>query len=244
MSSLVVVELSDLWTTSNSIASEFGRRHNNVMRELERLIERGVIDVREIAHISYTDSLNRKQRAYKLNERAFLTAMPFIGGDKAEAGQKRLVDEFLSMRKELSRQAIQRQDAYWQQKRVEGKTVRLALTDAVREFVSYAKAQGSQNAEKYYMSITKMEYSALELVKQASDKNFRDTLDAVQHTELTVVELAAQQALRDGMAEGLHYKDIYQMAKVACVQLSQQLRKYLPRHAANAPLARRIARAA
>lgn len=244
MSALVNIKSGDLWTTSNSIAAEFGRRHNNVMRELERLIARGVIDVRDFAHISYTDTLNRTQRAYELNERAFLTAMPFIGGDKAEAGQKRLVDEFLAMRKELSRQALQRQDAYWQQKRVEGKGVRLALTDAVQEFVSYAKAQGSQNAEKYYMSITKMEYSALELVKQASDKHFRDTLDAVQHTELTVVELAAQQALREGMAEGLHYKDIYQMAKVACVQLSQQLRKYLPRHAANAPLARRIARVA
>lgn len=244
MSNLVVVELGDLWTTSDSIASEFGRPHKNVMRDLDRLIARGTIDALSFELISYIDSANRSQRAYKLNERAFLTAMPFIGGDKAEAGQKRLVDEFLSMRKELSRQALQQQDAYWQQKRVEGKGVRLALTDAVQEFVSYAKAQGSQNAEKYYMSITKMEYSALELVKQASDKHFRDTLDAVQHTELTVVELAAQQALRQGMAEGLHYKDIYQMAKVACVQLAQQLRKYLPRQAANAPLARRIARAA
>lgn len=94
------------------------------------------------------------------------------------------------------------------------------------------------------MNITKMEYAALELVKQASDKHFRDTLDAIQHSELTVVELAAQQALRQGMAEGLHYKDVYQMAKSACVQLAQQLRKYLPRQAANSPLAQRIARAA
>lgn len=231
MSVLVEIKGGDLWTTSHSVATEFDRRHNNVMRELERLIKRGTIDVRDFAHISYIDSMGRKQRAYELNERAFLTAMPFIGGEKSEAGQKRLVDEFLVMRKQLARQALQSQDAYWQQKRLEGKSVRLALTDTVQNFVSYAKKQGSQNAEKYYLSITKMEYAALELVKQAGDKHFRDTLDAVQHSELTVVELAAQEALRQGMTEGLHYKEVFKLAKDACVQLAQQLRKFLPRSA-------------
>ena len=155
-------------------------------------------------------------------------AMGFTGREAAQFKED-YIAEFNAMEEELKRRAIQSRDAYWQQKRMEGKGVRLALTDAVQQFVSYAKAQGSQNAEKYYMSITKMEYAALELVKQAGDKNFRDTLDAIQHSELTIVELAAQEALRQGMTEGLHYKDIYQMAKTACVQLAGQLRKFLPR---------------
>ena len=129
----------------------------------------------------------------------------------------------------MVQQAIKQSDAYWQQKRLEGKSVRLALTDVIQDFVSYARRQGSQNAEKYYMSITKMEYAALELVKQASDKNFRDSLDAMQNTQLSVLEYAAQEALRQGMTEGLHYKDIYQMAKAACVQLAASLRKFLPK---------------
>lgn len=229
MTGLIQVHGDDLWTTSNIVAEEFGRRHHDVMREVDKLVGSGAINLRDFTQITYTDKRNRIYRAYRLNERSFLIAMPFIGGVKAEQGQKRLVDEFLKMRQELRRQAVQRQDAYWQQKRVEGKSARLALTSVIQDFVSYAKQQGSQNAEKYYMSVTKMEYAALELVKLASDKSFRDTLDAVQHSQLTVVEMACQEALRQGMEEGLPYKECYQMAKAACVELAASLRKYLPR---------------
>lgn len=225
---LVTTKGGDLWVASHVVAAEFKRPHRNVVRDIERLIDRGVIDALSHEHISYLDSQNRTQRAYDLNERAFLIAMPFIGGQKAEEGQKRLVDQFLAMRKELMRRAVQAQDALWQQKRIEGKSVRLALTDAVQEFVGYAKAQGSQNAEKYFMSITRMEYAALELVKQASDNHFRDTLSVLQHTQLAVVEYAAQEALRQGMEEGLHYKQIYLKAKDACLQLARELRRFMP----------------
>lgn len=229
MTSLIQIHGDELWTTSNVVAEEFGRRHYDVVREIERLGKRSTINERDFAFISYIDQRGRTHRAIRLTERAFLIAMPFIGGVKAEQGQKRLVDEFLKMRHELRRQAVQRQDAYWQQKRIEGKTQRLALTSVIQDFVSYAKRQGSQNAEKYYMSITKMEYAALELVKMASDKNFRDTLDAVQNSQLTVVEMACQEALRQGMEEGLPYKECYQMAKAACLDLAASLRKHLPR---------------
>lgn len=229
MTDLIQIDSGDLWTTSNIVADEFGREHRNVMRSIRRLIRNGTIDTLSTERISYLDSMNRSREALRLNERAFLIAMPFIGGEKAEQGQKRLVDEFLKMRRELQRLAVQRQDAYWQQKRVEGKAQRLALTNVIQEFVSYAKRQGSQNAEKYFMSITKMEYAALELVKMASDKSFRDTLDAVQHSQLTVVEMACQEALRQGMEEGLQYKDCYQKAKAACLDLAASLRKHLPR---------------
>lgn len=229
MTGLVQIDGGDLWTTTKVIADEFKRPHKNVLRDIDRLIENGTIDRLNFEPINYTDTNNRLQPAKRLNERAFLIAMPFIGGVKAEQGQKRLVDEFLKMRHELRRQAVQRQDAYWQQKRIEGKTQRLALTSVIQDFVSYAKRQGSQNAEKYYMSITKMEYAALELVKMASDKSFRDTLDAVQNSQLTVVEMACQEALRQGMEEGLPYKECYQMAKAACLDLAASLRKHLPR---------------
>lgn len=101
MSGLVQMSGGDLWTTTDVIASEFGRRHNNVMREVDELVAGGVIDVREFAHISYQDKMNRLQRAYRLSEKAFLIAMPFIGGRKARAGQKRLVEEFFKMRAAL-----------------------------------------------------------------------------------------------------------------------------------------------
>lgn len=244
MNALVTIESGKPATTSVRMAKKFNKNHRDVLRAVKNLECSAAFRLRNFAQSTWVNAQGKDQPMVIMSRDGFsFLAMGFTG--KEAAGFKEdYIAEFNAMEEKLKLQAIQTKDAYWQQKRVEGKGVRLALTDAVQEFISYAKAQGSQNAEKYYMSITKMEYAALELVKQASDKHFRDTLDAIQHSELTVVELAAQQALRQGMAEGLHYKDIYQMAKVACVQLSQQLRKYLPRHAANAPLARRIARAA
>lgn len=121
--------------------------------------------------------------------------------------------------------------ANWQQMRQEGKQVRLAWGGCVQEFVAYARAQGSTHADKYYMAITKMEYCALEMVKQAADQHFRDSLDCFQHGQLTVVEMAAQRALAHGMAAGLHYKAIYQHCKECCLELARSLRKLVPANA-------------
>lgn len=227
-SKLIRVEGGEPTTTSLIIAEEFGRRHNNVMREIERLIKKAVIDVREVAHISYIDSMNREQRAYRLNERASLIAMPFIGGDKAEYGQAKLVDGFLAMRAELTRIKVQQHDAVWQQARLSGKVARIELTDAVQEFVEYAHAQGSTNARMYYTSITLMEYRALFLIGKAAGEGFRDKLTALQSSYLTTAESIAQRALREGITRKLPYKAIYTLAKERVEQFAAMIGKSHP----------------
>lgn len=98
--------------------------------------------------------------------------------------------------------------------RIEGKQTRRELTDTIKDFVSYAKSQGSQSAEKYYMSITKMEYAALGML-EAKEKGFRDTLNISQVHTLAVAEHIAREAILQGMEEGMFYKDIYKFAKQA-----------------------------
>ncbi|MBB5467237.1 Rha family phage regulatory protein [Paraburkholderia sp. CI2] len=85
-------------TDSLTIAREFGRRHDNVMRTLDSLIADGTIDGLNFEETSYTDESNRQQRMIELDERGALIAMPFIGGRNSRAGQVRLVDAFLSLR--------------------------------------------------------------------------------------------------------------------------------------------------
>jgi len=114
----------------------------------------------------------------------------------------------------------------WKQARLLGKTTRRELTDTIQQFISYAKKQGSQNADKYYMAITKMEYQALELVKSESDQQFRDTFNVLQHHQLAVIEHAAKQALLEGMFEEIYYKDCFKKAKQACLMVAAPLLKY------------------
>jgi Rha family phage regulatory protein len=220
-------------TTSLAIAQKFGKRHDDVLKAIRNLMAQmpdgGVRNFAEvIATFKNGKGGTQTAPAYCIDRDGFtLLAMGFTG-KKALQFKLDYIAAFNQMEKALLSQTLNHQSAYWQQKRVEGKQVRLAWGGCVQEFVAYAKAQGSQSAEKYYMAITKMEYSALELVKQAADKHFRDRLNAIEHGQLTVVEMAAQRALREGMDNGLHYKAIYQLCKQACVDLAASLRKYLP----------------
>lgn len=213
MHSVALVE----FINSQREAGEAPLRHDHFMAKVPKVLgQEAAPKFRD----SYVGKDNTSRPCYRLPKReACLMAMSY-----SYELQAKVFDRMTALEQEVGA-SVQ----FWQQRRIEGKAVRKAWGGAVQEFVSYAKKQGSQNAEKYFMSITKMEYAALEFVKQSGDKDFRDTLDAVRHTELTVVELAAQEALRQGMAEGLHYKEIFKMAKASCTQLAGQLRKYLPR---------------
>jgi Rha family phage regulatory protein len=224
-------------TTSLAVACHFNKPHGDVLKRIRALAvevgERQGYFSPTFTHVVGPNGSVRQEPAFTLNRDGFsLLAMGFTG-KKALQFKLDYIDAFNQMERTLLAQANRSQGPEWRQIRQEGKQVRLAWGGCVQEFVAYARTQGSTHADKYFMAITKMEYAALELVKAASDKNFRDSLDCFQHGQLTVVEMAAQKALMQGMAAGLHYKDIYQHCKAACMELAASLRKYLPA-AANA----------
>jgi hypothetical protein len=103
----------------------------------------------------------------------------------------------------------------WAAARLQGKQARKDFTDTVKKFVDYATAQGSQSASMYYMNLTKMEYKALDLLdlQKSAIGNFRDTLDGIDVGFLHVAEIIAASALEAGMADGIHYKEVFQLAK-------------------------------
>lgn len=226
-------------TTSLAIAKKFGKRHDNVMQSIQSLLAQLPKDAHLNFQVSgYTDITGRALPLYRITRDGFtLLAMGFTG-QKALQFKLDYINAFNQMERALLAQSARSRGAEWRQIRQEGKQVRLAWGGCVQEFVAYARAQGSTHADKYYMAITKMEYAALELVKAASDKHFRDSLDCFQHGQLTVVEMAAQRALAQGMATGMHYKAIYQHCKECCLELARSLRKLLP---ANEPAMRLVA---
>ena len=101
----------ELWTDSLIIAEAFDRQHAHVLRSIDRLISDGVFNQSNFGSVKYLDAKGEARRAIRLDERGFLIAMPFIGGRRAREGQVKLVDEFLSMRRELARQAETRLSA-------------------------------------------------------------------------------------------------------------------------------------
>ena len=83
----------------------------------------------------------------------------------------------------------------------------------IKDFVEYATAQGSTKANFYYKHLTSATYKALFLVADKFPGQFRDLLNSRQLSFLRSAEIVAADALKDGMAQGLFYKDIFQLAK-------------------------------
>jgi Rha family phage regulatory protein len=196
---------------SRDIAKEFERRHDNVMQTIKALIDEGTISLLEFKERDYIKR-GKKHRCVQLNEAGFLKAMPFIGGKKSKEGQKRLIDEFLRLRRQLDRQSKERETLAYQLARLSGKDSRGILTDEIKKFVAYAKVQGSSNADRYFSNITNAVQKSI-LVIEPHFTEVRELLTAIQLANLSLIELTATQVLTEGMAEKQPYKDIYQSMK-------------------------------
>jgi phage regulator Rha-like protein len=104
--------------------------------------------------------------------------------------------------------------------RIEGKKARLEETNAIKELVQYATDQGSKSAKMYYVNITKMTNQILGIDAGQRDKLPPATLDRIRLAE-TMIDVT----LRDGIRAGLHYKQIYALAKEKVLMLVPLLPK-------------------
>jgi Rha family phage regulatory protein len=196
-------------TTSLLIADKFGKRHSHVLEAIQKIEAPQSFTEPNFRLSEYTDPTGRALPMYSVTRDGFMFLAMGFKGKKAAEWKVKFIGAFSLMEERLLRQ----HNLSWQQVRLEGKTVRRELTDAVSEFVEYATLQGSQNARLYFQSITMMTYRALFFVKAASPKPFRDMLDTMQAIFLATAEYIARQALIEGMQQHLHYKDIYKLAR-------------------------------
>jgi len=129
-------------TNSLIIAMEFGRRHENVLQSLTKLIAEGMIGHLDFKESFYLNGQEKKQRLIELSERAALFSMPFIGGRKSRQGQARLVDAFLKMRDESIQQST------WLDTRREVSVSFCRMMDALKE----VRAEVGKDTQSHHYS--------------------------------------------------------------------------------------------
>lgn len=125
------------------------------------------------------------------------------------------------MRKKLQELHTQMKNTEWIQTRDYWKEQRKIETDTIKQFIEYAKEQGSSSADKYYIYFTTATYRALDILH--TDRPVRDILNRIWLTYLTVAEDQVVQAIREWMEQKLHYKEIFQNAKLKLEKLSEIL---------------------
>lgn len=167
----------------------------------------------------------RPDESYLLNESHFtLLVMLVKNTPESVEIKQRIVKEFFRMRTMLAQLASTHSGDEWKNIRQDGKVIYHQKTDAIKNFIDYAISQGSQSANRYYKNLADMENKALFLMEQKFP-NIREVLNVRQLGQVMVADQIVEKALEEGMNLGLHYKEIFVLAKDRVVKFSEILGK-------------------
>lgn len=223
MNELVLIENNEPVTTTMLIAQGVDMKHEHVMKLLKNSAKKSTLlygfEIRKVS------TKGRPINAGILNEQqaTFLITL-MSNSEKVFQFKEKLVTDFYDMRSRLASVMANRNNAAWIESRESGKLARREGTDIIAEFVSYAESQGSKFAGMYYANISKMENKALWML-EGKFKNVREILNGQQLQVIASADLIAARALQRGMNQGLHYKEIYQLAKSDVEKFSELIGK-------------------
>jgi len=199
-------------------AEAFNREHFKVMRLIEKYKERFLRlgnknSDRLITRRVPVKKAGRPIDEYMLNEKqAIFLGTLFRNTDKVLDFKEKLANDFVEQKNILNNLSAQRQSSEWINNRASGKIARRDETDSIKDFVAYAKAQGSKNADHYYANLTACVNNSLFLFN-GKFKNKREAMTAVQLMNVGFADNVVSKYLVEGMAHGLPYKEIYQLVK-------------------------------
>lgn len=225
MTNLVELKGNDAFTTSLVIAEGTNNEH----RAVRRLIEKYKTDLETFGKVCILNApLETKGGVqevtyYRLNEEQATFLITLLRNTKVVvAFKKELVRQFYAMRRLL----LERETQTWQETRYQGKLTRKAETDVIKQLVDYAKDQGSHNADKLYLTYTK-------LANKVAGISSRDSASVMQLNNLSVIENIILHCIQLGILEDKHYKEIYQDCKQRLIDY-QHIAFLQPAHSINA----------
>ena len=207
MNELILLKNNDVFTTSLVIAEGTNVKHKNI-KELVSKYENDLKDFGKVRVLNATLDTNggvQKISYYLLNEQQATFLMTLLRNTKIVAEfKKELVKQFYQMRQIL----LEKQTALWQNTRIEAKANRLKETDEIKALVTYAKENGSKNAEKYYITFSNLANKAVRI-----DSNQRDTATTNQLNNLILIENIINHVIQEGLQQQAYYKEIYKSCK-------------------------------
>jgi phage regulator Rha-like protein len=217
---LVKIHNNEPRISSFLIAQGFEKRHEHVVRLIKRYKER-FERFKPLAVVKRTQKKGRPVDEYLLTEgQFFFLGTIFKNSEIVLDFKEKLAKEFVRVRAQLLAVKTQQSDQKWIMARDFGKEQRLEATDSIKEFVEYAKSQGSGNADHYYTIITRMANGLL-FVCEGKFKNLRNVLSPRQLMTIANAEEIISKGLRDGMKANTFYKDIYKSIKKNVVAFAE-----------------------
>lgn len=119
--------------TSLDVAETFGKEHKNVLRDIEMLGCSDEFNRLNFEPISYTDSMNRTQKAYAMTRDGFTILVMGYTGGLAMKFKEAYIKQFNAMEAALQSKRIERE---------KGIAVRQALTKALHQSTENERMHG------------------------------------------------------------------------------------------------------
>ena len=148
---LVFIKNDTPLTTSRTVAEQFDKQHQHVMRDIRDIISQ-VEDESKIGRMfhetTYADKYGRQKPMYTMTRDGFsLLAMGFTG-KKALEFKLKFIDAFNRMEQALAVPQIER-DARWLETRQGTKISHRPFTDAIKLLISHLRQHGEKREDGY-----------------------------------------------------------------------------------------------
>lgn len=205
MNELVIVMQNKAVCSSLEVATNFKKNHFHIIRDIETKII-GIADMQftqsNFGLSEYKDESGKANKMYFMTRDGFsLLAMGFTGKQAMEF-KINYINAFNQMEKLL----LEKQTQQWIRTRQQGKLTRNTETDTIKKLVEYAKAQGSEHADKLYITYSK-------LANKIAGVQGRDIASVTQLNNLSLIENIILHVIDTGIKTEKHYKAIYQDCK-------------------------------
>ena len=199
--------------TSLEVAEMMRKNHADLMRDIRRytkqLNQSKIAFVEFFQESTYMDGKGEERPCYKITKKGCEFVAHKLTGVKGTEFTAKYINRFHDMEEILQ----ERSSIQWQQTCIECKKVRKLETAEIKELVQYAQAQGSKNAKKYYLALSKLANKTIGL-----SGGQREQASITQLNTLTLVENIIHHVIQEGIEKQLPYKEIYQICKVRLEQ--------------------------
>lgn len=202
MNDLVILKKDDVFTTSKVIADGTGISHKKLKLTINKY--KSAIETFGLLVSYKTESTGgRPEEIILLTEpqATFLITL-LKNTDKVVIFKAELVRQFFEMRKFI----MERHTAEWVESRKQSKLNRKVQTDAIKELVEYAQANGSKNSNRYYAIYSRLADKVVGIQN-------RDEAHISQLNTLSVVEAVIGSTIHECIAKNMEYHEIYKVCQ-------------------------------
>lgn len=210
MNDLVYLKNDEALTNSLMVAEHFQKQHKHVLEKIDKIVAENSTTKKMFMFSTYKADDNQMHRICNMNRDGFVLLVMGFNGKKAMEWKLKYIEAFNSMESIIREKST----TIWMETRQQGKLTRKAETDVIKELVEYARDQGSRHSQMLYMTYSKLANAMAGVTK-------RDNASVMQLNNLSIFENIILTIIRNGMNEGLGYKEIYQICKLRCEQAKE-----------------------